>query len=947
MPSPPQSLNIRKSKRKEGSTNKMQKTQHHQAICTQMQKKPSASKTLRTTLPLPLALLLALTLITPLVSSTIVVNYHSTGFQLTSPNDQIKMCQCAVKTDYVTLANEGSFPASYSLTLQSTIPPEHIKLGSTEVFLQPGQDATIPVYLTAACPAPEGRPTQPSVFQEAYTITATSSFGRQQTLDKHVLVGTCQNIQLAVEQTKPVVNLCEAQEYIIRIKNVATFKDEFSIDAGPYDQYLTILGPRNVVLNPGQEVSLHATLTLPCDAQEGTYAIPFTARSIKNGLAGTVTKDLIVQNRFDHFIKVNTQEAYCGREESALPITIGNMNTRENTYHITLDGPDFVTLGQDTLTIGAGHSASAIATLTPGREDYGTHELTITATSEIGHVTKQRVVELLIKPCYEHEITFLGEKTEARTTPFAQEKYTIPPQAPTENNQGRSKENKRAENKQPSKNNNGNGTSAAFAATCGEHTYTINVRNNGLTEQTFKLSRTGPSWVKLKEDEVTLAPSENANVDLKAFVPCTGETYPFAITATNEEAPEAKETITLTITALSKEDAYGITILNDQQSITPETKYLPLLLKHTGIQGGTYTLTLKNEFFTLTNTTLTIGPGEEKTVLLQTAKDLTTYFPGRYLGDLSLFITAPDGNVYFTRSFAVTLQSNNVFARAWRAAKETINSAQLSWCNIWTILLLILIAANILALASKKTPFSKTRQETRRIVAVLFGVGAVIFLLLAILTIQPATTENQATTAQQDTIIHQWPANTPSTLNLKTYFPDADRLHIVAAQPPNVAVTIKEGVATFVPDRNFVGENRIVFIAYDEEGTIRKSPFITLHVQPRTKLTFLTWLSWYCATINLILLALLCVLLAILFITPPKKRRSRKGGRAASQTVFEHERQDDFIPIEEIISPERPSSSKKQTAKRKRGRPKKKAAKKTPPAPATKRGRGRRRKTGK
>ncbi|NJL44214.1 MAG: hypothetical protein HC945_02785, partial [Nitrosarchaeum sp.] len=545
-------------------------------------------------------------------SAEIIVNYHSTGFGVSTTSQDIKVCSCDTATEYITISNEGNFPASYSLALSTQFPKEWASLGSSELSLNPGERATIPLFIDAPCLVRGAWP---------YAITITSSHGREQTLVRTLQADQCQNIQILVEQEKPSVNLCEEQNYLITIRNVAGFTDEYTLSTGPYEPFTNIKGPATFKLQTGESIKLHASLELPCTYEENIYDIPFIVSTAKNANQGQVIVPLDVQNKIDYSLQVETSENFCGRVPSKMPIMIGNYNTRENTYNIELAGPDYITLEQDQVSVPAGERGVIVANIVPGREHYGSSDLTIVATSEIGHITKSRTVQINIDACYEHEVSFQGELSGKENT-----------------------------NEQ---------------AVCGYREYLLNIRNNGAESETFQLERTGPSWMQLTRESVTLQPSENINVIIEADIPCTDQTYDFTFTAANARQPHIIEEVSLNLHAMSREAALNIELLQDEFVINEDTPGIALLVRQTGIAGGTYDLTLDSELFELEESTLTIYPGEEKVLNLRTSKDLRTYLEGRYLSDLEFLIDFENNGVLFSRQFGAEYDQKSWFTRMY------------------------------------------------------------------------------------------------------------------------------------------------------------------------------------------------------------------------------------------------------------------------------------------
>lgn len=80
-----------------------------------------------------------------------------------------------------------------------------------------------------------------------------------------------------------------------------------------------------------------------------------------------------------------------------------------------------------------------------------------------------------------------------------------------------------------------------------------------------------------------------------------------------------------------------------------------------------------------------------------------------------------------------------------------------------------------------------------------------------------------------------WPSNTAHTLNISAVFsdPDGDPLRFTYTPVKDIVVTVKDGTATFLPDKDFTGERTITFTASDGKGGAVTSNAVTLVVYAR------------------------------------------------------------------------------------------------------------------
>lgn len=766
------------------------------------------------------------------VSASMVVNTYTDDFSVTSHYaENLNVCSCENHIEDVTVTNTGNFMTSYKVSLLAE--QEWYSLSKKSFSLSPGESASFVVYAQPPCG---------TIGSYSFSVKILSSYGREKILTKNLDVRKCQNLFLTVKREKNESNLCQSNIYNVKIKNVAEFADTYTLDLGSFNDYATYSGKgaKETYLLPDEERTFNISITPPCSLY-GDITIPFTISSKKNKVSQEVDEHLKIENQFDHKISVGTSEKICSRLPSTYTFSVKNLINVSNDYDVMVTGAGFMSYDEKSIHLDGLEAKNITLHFDPKKGSEGEYNIKVRVVSKLGDIKKERTFKLNVQDCFLFHVAFVNLPKDKDT------------------------------------------------ACCGEKSYNLNIRNDGDSEEVYNLNIEGPSWLHPEETSIRLKPSENRNVKLIADIPCADISNDFVITASLVRHPEISESTSLHIDGQTQQTCHAVGTGTSEVTLDEEKSFIPFIVSEDGIAGGTFDVTLKGELFNgTTESAITLEPGEEKVLHLQTKDNITDYFDGKY--DNSVTLTERDQKLTYTLPFWVNFHHVSWLTTTWRRVIN-FNYGNIPLC-FWSALLLVLV---IIAMIILLIIFRRRSWEVSTMNIFVVRTIIVALLLAVLLTVALIPMPNRVALYQQKIndssgLIFQWHENEAFHIDLSKYFkdPDLDALTFSASQPAHIAVSFDGAVATLVPECNWAGNDKIVFTASDGEA-VTDSPILGLIVLQRHHLNLFQWFERYCIQTILILFALLLVLLllgTLLFKQRTRRASLGKRGEGADRRVI-------------------------------------------------------------
>jgi len=794
-----------------------------------------------------IVLLIAITLIAS-ANAELIVNKYSNDFMLGSPIvNRLKACSCETLVDPVYIENTGNFAADYKISILSDN-ADWFKLSEQDFPLQPGERKTIVVYTQIPC-GYNG--------ENTFEVKAESSFGREKKLIQTIDITKCQNSLMKVFAQKQVANLGESVDYLIRVKNIGEFVEEYKLDFGSFNEFMLLKGKdisknASFFLYPGQTKDIQATLKLPFSFY-GDYEIPFKVYSEKNKAHDTKIIKLTIENQYDHSIILDKEANVCSKIQEKINFEVKNNINFENNYEVKVKGASFLNFEPKTFHLDGNESKNITLFTNPNNKELGNHKVIVSVKSVYGDIEKSKLLNLNVRDCFNYEAGFQAMvKGEPKLVNTYQE-----------------------------------------TTCCGPKNYQLTVHNLGETKEAYEILYNAPSWFSSSTKVVNLKPDEMVNIDFTADLPCSDEVYEIPVEVVLKKHPEIKNTALFKINSLSQESCHKVSVDEQKIVLDKDTKIIPVIVENTGVEGGSYELLVKGQLYKGTlEPSVEVAPGKKKIIHLLTQDNLTEYFKGKYKGELNLTlnITTNNRSIIYSKQFVSKLKNKGFFQKVWEKMTG-FNYNDISPCMysliVLAIITLLMIVFTTMVVTGKAQWFSKglftdTALLIAKIVISLLLVLAIISLILA-----PSPSKAsfyEAPIQGEQALTYQWYQNENHAIDLSQYFidPDNDNLSFSANSPNNIDVEIIDSIAILKPKRNFAGSEQVVFSATDSEGAVTDSPIFTLIVLQKKDLSAFDWVKKFCTQINysLLILIFILALLALVFVKTKKNKNNIKKLKA-------------------------------------------------------------------
>ncbi|MFB6143675.1 MAG: hypothetical protein ABEJ98_00040 [Candidatus Nanohaloarchaea archaeon] len=445
----------------------------------------------------------------------------------------------------VTVVNSGPVKDTYELSSSS---PTEITIAPREVTLQPGNKETVNLWYNPVIDKEEGT--------YSFTVTATSqASGKRYSETAQVSVIKEHKVNVKVGDASRTGCLGEKVQYSLTVTNNGIQQERFDLetDAGK-------LSTSKLNLEDGETVNVTLTLSSKKPVQKTFNVIASSQSSYAQDIERI---DFRAERCWASDVSITPQQKDVAAETAAtFKVTVRNTGTRSDSFTLSTTRGE---LADTSLEIEGKSSGSTTLTVRP--EKLGKKTVKVTAKS---HVTSSATASYTVYNGMNVEVTAdrqsfkmcedvsTGVEFTVENTGAAQETYSL--NASTGELQTSKLELEEGESETVEVEFNASertlgkhsvtlkataesfgrpektATSTVRVQNCWDLSmnvvpsivsagdnrsviYKVRLTNNGTRENTYQLSHDGPSWVSLKPEEVTVAPSKTKTAFIYAGIP--------------------------------------------------------------------------------------------------------------------------------------------------------------------------------------------------------------------------------------------------------------------------------------------------------------------------------------------------------------------------------------------------------------------------------------------
>ena len=269
-------------------------------------------------------------------------------FQFNTP-DHIDALRCVKTTHSFSIFNTGTTSSTYDISVAGSAADWVSAPGS--LTLSAGQNAPVLFTLDTPCTARDSQALE-------FIVTATAS-GLQDGFSLQVDVATPNDINMTPQVFSDTINPCGKATYSVSLQNPAPFEETYTIGLkNPSAIALQISVPQKQVIIAPKGVADVSIDVTPSDCkQAGETPLTLTVDTKQTKLHAELDFSLTVKQEGMATIGSNVERIVTGYTPSAASIDIRNDGTSKETYALSIIAPSWIALNISTITLDAGQTS--------------------------------------------------------------------------------------------------------------------------------------------------------------------------------------------------------------------------------------------------------------------------------------------------------------------------------------------------------------------------------------------------------------------------------------------------------------------------------------------------------------------------------------------------------------------------------------------------------------
>ncbi|MCK5629729.1 MAG: hypothetical protein KAI26_03875 [Nanoarchaeota archaeon] len=328
-----------------------------------------------------------------LLMTQATISFAYGDFKVTSA-ETIEVCSCSSVPNNIKILNTD--PISYIKTTYSISTSgeaaEFFSLAYPAFKLNGGESIIDFGYITAPCSAKGD--------YDLFIDIKTSS-GISKRIKQIISIKRCDNLGLYAYDNDETINPCETADYSFIIKNTGDFTEKYIIGVDQLAQYVS-LSANPVTIKAGESRQIYMYIKPECSMIDDKE-IKVTVISSKNRLSAELPFILRINPdyyNYDMSIE-DTRYTVCADSRNVIiPVTIKNYADKDSEIWLELDGEAFAELEEEEIII-AGSSEKSVDILlnSPDVRDEG-YDFTIYAESKAAGIRKSVSFKVDVESCY-------------------------------------------------------------------------------------------------------------------------------------------------------------------------------------------------------------------------------------------------------------------------------------------------------------------------------------------------------------------------------------------------------------------------------------------------------------------------------------------------------------------------------------------------------------------
>ena len=396
-----------------------------------------------------------------------------------------------------------------------------------------------------------------------------TQFDKAKRIDQKIAAGNCPNVQLTAKQS--AFESCPATQlvYEFTLTNTGQHSELFRLNVSKYNKY-TQFSENTVLLDSGKSQKMFLYLNLPAEVY-GDVQFNLQALADQTQFLGEIPLQAKINKCYDYDV-IAENISVCNQEKGTFLIGVNNTADIANSYNIEFDSPKFAKLQNSTLFAWQKGEGKTFLDVNALNVAAGTYNSTLKVQSLRGDVVKVATLPITVENCNSFDM-----------------------QAGT-----------------------------MSLVSCESNSQDITLKNTGTKDRTIIINVSGNDFFKLSKSSATIKAGESEKIQLTADVPCNATGRAQATVTANigyTVSKEFKQKYVIT----PVEQAHLVDIKLDKLTIGGESS-AKASIKNVGTEKGTYQLSIEGpEWAKLSETQLTLNPGDEKQVEIKFTPSNETY----------------------------------------------------------------------------------------------------------------------------------------------------------------------------------------------------------------------------------------------------------------------------------------------------------------------------------